>query len=190
MDDRTKALLDRLPTCPERTDEVANQVVELIEVARKLGMSRVADYLFGELTNYRRYHGPKALHPEQKPGEVHLLNSAPETVRYIGWKTKRTGVEAFDVDGLVIPGQVPVFISAAEFEKAGQLTERDTVAPGEFVPANVADAATLAMVGPGGVAARKKTLRAAREAPVNESGSSEPGVLPGSFFGARHKAAE
>lgn len=190
MDDRTRALLDSLPTCPERKDEVANQVVELIDIARKLGMSRVADYLFAELTNYRRYHGPKALHPEQRPGEVHLLNSAPETVRYIGWKTKRAGVEALDVDGIVIPGQVPVFISAAEFERAGQLTDRDTVAPGEFVPAPVADTEPLGMAGLGGVRSRKKTPRAPREVPAKESGSLDPGVLPGGFFGTSHKAAE
>ncbi len=185
MNDQMKALLASLPSCPERIDDVANQVLYLIEIARKLGMSRVADYLFAELNNYHRYHGPKLLHPEQLPGEVHLLNSAPETVRYIGWKSKRAGKVALDLDGVEVPGQVPVFVSAAELEKVGQLTDRDTVAPGLFIP--VPDAAPSARAPDGET--RKKARQQASEKKDNEPVSLGRGVLPDGFFGKNKKDA-
>jgi len=81
------------------------------------------------LSVHSKWYGPKPLHPEQLSGEIHLLNSEPETVRYIGWKSKRAGEVAYDVDGNVVPGNVPVFVQAEEFAKSGQLTDRYTIAP-------------------------------------------------------------
>jgi LmbE family N-acetylglucosaminyl deacetylase len=127
MDEQLRSLVSALPTFPDRMDDVFQQVSDLVEIAQKLGMTGAANYLTTDLNYFRKWHGPKPMHPEQRSGEVHLLNSEPETVRYIGWKTKRAGDVAIDVDGNPVPGQVPVFVEAEELARAGQLTERDTV---------------------------------------------------------------
>lgn len=127
MNEQLKSLVTALPTLPETSDDLYHQVCDLSEIARKLGMTGAANYLEAEIEHSRRWYRPKPIHPEQRAGEVHLLNSDPKTVRYIGWKTKRAGEVAIGAHGNPVQGQVPVFVQADELALAGQLTERDTV---------------------------------------------------------------
>jgi hypothetical protein len=129
MDERLKSLLNALPMLPERTDGGIEQIADLVLIAEKLGMKDAAAFLTEKLEFARKWYGPKPLHPEQLSGEIHLGNSDPSTVRYIGWKTKRVGEVAYDMDGEVEAGKVPVFVMAEEFAKADQITERYSVAP-------------------------------------------------------------
>lgn len=70
-------------------------------------------------------------HPEQQEGEIFLTNSHDldvvgvpirnaVTIRTayegIGWKTKRKGLTAYDVNGKVLNGMFPVFVQIAEIE--------------------------------------------------------------------------
>lgn len=128
MNSKLASLLKSFPILENSTDDLSQQVADLVEVARTVGLTDAADYLEAEVNYYRKWYGPKRLHPEQVVGEVHLLNSDQETVRYIGWKTKRIGKIALDTDGVEVPGQVPVFVIASELAQAGQLTKRDTIA--------------------------------------------------------------
>ncbi len=66
----------------------------------------------------------KPLHPEQRTGEIHLCNLEMAGARVIGWKTKRVGEVAYDVDGIPVPSKVPVFIDAQELIAAGQWTDQ------------------------------------------------------------------
>lgn len=91
-------------------------------------MTAIAQSLRNELDHYRKWYGPKPLHPEPLPGEVLLGNSKQAVVRHIGRKTKRPGQVALGEDGKPVSGQVPVFVDAQELAAAGQLTESDTVA--------------------------------------------------------------
>lgn len=127
MNEQLRSLVTALPTLPDSPEDLYHQISDLLEIARKLGMTGAANYLAAEIEHSRRWYGPKPIHPEQRSGEVHLLNSDPKTVRYIGWKTKRAGEVAIDVNGNPVHGQVPVFVQADELALAGQLTERDTV---------------------------------------------------------------
>jgi hypothetical protein len=122
------SLVKALPVLADRDDSIAAQVADLIIIAQKLGMQSAAQYLATELNHHRMWHGPKPLHPEQQKGEVFLGNSKPDVVRYIGWKSKRVGMVAFNWDGKPLANQVPVFVSAEELREAGQLKPRDTVA--------------------------------------------------------------
>lgn len=123
------SLVKALPVLADRDDSIAAQVADLIIIAQKLGMQSAAQYLATELAHHRMWHGPKPLHPEQQTGEVLLGNSKPDVVRYIGWKSKRAGVVAFDWNGKPLMDQVPVFVSSDELRAAGQLSPRDTIAP-------------------------------------------------------------
>lgn len=127
MNSKLASLLKSFPILENSTDDLSQQVADLVEVARTVGLTDAAAYLEAEVNHFRKWYGPKRLHPEQLVGEVHLLNSDPETVRYIGWKTKRVGKIALDMDGVEVPGQVPLFVMADELAEAGQLTKRDTV---------------------------------------------------------------
>jgi hypothetical protein len=122
-------LICRLPQLEKSSEGGLQQLDYLIKIATRLGLTAGARFLNGELSYFRRWHGPKPIHPEQRSGEVHLLNSDPETVRYIGWKTKRAGEVALDFDANIVAGQVPVFVAAKELKAAGQLDERMSVAP-------------------------------------------------------------
>lgn len=128
MDAQLRSLINALPLLPEREDAIVDQASDLVEIARKLGMTAIAHSLMSELDRHRKWYGPKPLHPEQLPGEVLLGNMKPDVVRYIGWKSKRPGQVAFDIDGKPVSGQVPVFVDAQELAAAGQLTDRHTVA--------------------------------------------------------------
>ena len=128
MNDQLKSLLEAIPELPAREDSALLQVQDLVLVAKKLGMPAAAEYLTRQLAEHNRWYGPKPLHPEQEPGEVHLCNLAQGAVRSIGWKSKRAGEVAYDWNGQTIEGQVPVFVQAQELRAAGQLTERDTIA--------------------------------------------------------------
>jgi hypothetical protein len=124
-----ESLLSAMPQLAERTDDVLQQACDLVQFARKLGMLEVAACLEKRIDFTHKWYGPKPLHPEQRSGEIHLFNSEPDKVRYVGWKSKRAGEVAYGVDGNIEPGKVPVFVLATEFEASGQLTERCTIAP-------------------------------------------------------------
>lgn len=129
MDERLRSLVNALPMLPARTDGGIEQLSDLILIAEKLGMVAIVDHLKNQIDFARKWYGPKPLHPEQLSGEIHLFNDDPEKVRYIGWKSKRVGVVAYDENGTIVPGKVPVFVLAEEFATSGQLTKRYTVAP-------------------------------------------------------------
>ena len=48
-------------------------------------------------------------HPELKEGEVFLTNTANPEMTNIGWESKRLGVVAYDIHGLIVKGLYPVF---------------------------------------------------------------------------------
>lgn len=127
MDARLTSLLNAMPSFPQRTDNVGAQMVDLVQFAEKLGMTEVVEGLNEKIDFYRKWYGPKPLHPEQRSGEIYLFNTKPDVFRFTGWKTKRPGEVAYDEDGKILTGEVPVFIMASEFEAAGQLTDRYTV---------------------------------------------------------------
>lgn len=134
MDERLHSLVNALPYLPERTDSCFEQITDLVQIAEKLGMCEAVKFLNDKLDFYRKWYGPKSLHPEQQSGEIHLYNAElktgdQRTGRYTGWNTERVGKIAYDVDGNVQSGRVPVFVQAEEFAKSGQLTERYTIAP-------------------------------------------------------------
>lgn len=116
-----------MPSFPERIDNVIAQMIDLVKFAQKLGMTEVVEGLNDKIEFNQKWYGPRPLHPEQRTGEIYILNSTLETFRYTGWKTKRAGEVAFDVDGNVLPNQIPIFIMASEYEAAGLLTDRDTI---------------------------------------------------------------
>lgn len=134
MDERLQSLLNALPHLPERTDSCFEQLIDLAQIAEKLGMCEAMKWLNDKLDFSRKWNGPKPLHPEQQSGEIHLYNAElntgdKRTGRYTGWSTERVGKLAYDVDGNVQCGRVPIFVQAEEFAKSGQLTERYTIAP-------------------------------------------------------------
>lgn len=64
-------------------------------------------------------------HPEQQEGEIFLSNSNDEDAmdgtnrtyyQCIGWKTKRRGRTAYDVNGKVVNRMFPVFVQIAEIK--------------------------------------------------------------------------
>lgn len=59
-------------------------------------------------------------HPECKPGELWLTNTVYQDgdlvdFEDIGYQTKRPGKVAYDRNGKVVPGYVPVFVSTVEY---------------------------------------------------------------------------
>ena len=60
-------------------------------------------------------------HPEIKQGEIFLTNSTLEDYNNIGWKTKRRGIVAYDINGNVIKGLFPVFILREEYLKGNDM---------------------------------------------------------------------
>lgn len=58
-------------------------------------------------------------HPELQPGEMWITNSPVDAggIERIGYKSKRTGVNAYDVHGNEVKGLRPVFISKEEYER-------------------------------------------------------------------------
>lgn len=129
MNEQLQSLLNAMPQLPERSDAAFDQACDLVQFARKLGMAEIAANLDKQIDFTRKWYGPKPLHPEQRSGEIHLFNSESDKVRYIGWKSKRAGEVAYDVNGDIEPSKVPVFVLASEFESSGQLTDRYTIAP-------------------------------------------------------------
>ena len=68
--------------------------------------------------------GRTMIHPEQMAGEVFLGNFTPRDLANVGWKSKRTGVLAYQRDGSPYPfqteyGVLPVFVAADELTMAG-----------------------------------------------------------------------
>lgn len=57
-------------------------------------------------------------HPEEGTDEVFLTNTTLANYRKIGYRTKRTGDVAYDVEGGVIRGMFPVFVSRSEYAEA------------------------------------------------------------------------
>ena len=68
-------------------------------------------------------------HPETSDGEVFLTNVGDhdrelrffdeDDYLHIGWKTKRKGSVAYDVNGKEVNGMKPVFVQRSELEKGG-----------------------------------------------------------------------
>lgn len=127
MDAKKHQLLELIPQQSQRCDSAFDQLTDLIAVAEKLGMTEATNYLQPKLDMARKYTDPMPLHPDQRSGEILLFNSEKSTARYIGWKSTRIGAAAYDFDGNWEEGKVPVFVSAAEFAAAGQLTDRYTI---------------------------------------------------------------
>ena len=62
--------------------------------------------------NYREQH------PELRTGERRLTNVGVENVgQEIGYQSKRVGKVAYDIQGNVIEGMVPVFVLKEEYNK-------------------------------------------------------------------------
>jgi hypothetical protein len=68
-------------------------------------------------------------HPELRQGEVFLGNfddpaekdifleeEDNTTVYDIGWKTKRIGIKAYSIEGVILEHSVPVFVQATELQ--------------------------------------------------------------------------
>lgn len=126
MDQQLKLALDALPPIADRFDTKADQIRDLIEVARALRMSEAVPALQSLLCSIWCSE-PKPIHPEQEPGEIHLCNLEPEGARVVGWKTKRIGVIAYTSGGQPDPSKVPVFVQADEFKAAGQWDARYSI---------------------------------------------------------------
>ena len=59
-------------------------------------------------------------HPEIREGEFYLGNFTEDGYSKIGWKTKRRGVHAYDIDGDPIRcGTFPVFAKKSELDAKG-----------------------------------------------------------------------
>ena len=56
-------------------------------------------------------------HPEQEDGETFLTNSTLEDYPHVGWKTKRKGMIAYDINDVPIKGLIPVFVQQSEISK-------------------------------------------------------------------------
>jgi len=62
--------------------------------------------------NYREQH------PELRTGEKWLTNVGVENAgQEIGYQSKRIGEVAYDIEGNVVEGLVPVFVSKEEYDK-------------------------------------------------------------------------
>lgn len=56
-------------------------------------------------------------HPEIRDGEMFLTNILAEDYIHIGWKTKRSGLQAYTVYGESLSHYVPVFVQKEEYEE-------------------------------------------------------------------------
>jgi len=68
--------------------------------------------------NFKQFDQQK--HPELMEGEIWVSNCSEDSYDKIGWKTKRRGEIAYDVNGKVVREFFPVFIQASEKEKEPQ----------------------------------------------------------------------
>lgn len=59
-------------------------------------------------------------HPEMGEHEILLTNTPDGNGHWIGWKTKRLGDVAYDIDGNVVDGLRPVFVERQEIKAAGE----------------------------------------------------------------------
>ena len=70
------------------------------------------------------------IHPELQEGEIFLTNTN-EGMSWCGWKTKRQGKIAYDIEGNPIShmGYVPIFVQRSELRAAGitKLSDGETV---------------------------------------------------------------
>ena len=67
------------------------------------------------------------IHPEQLPDEEFCTNVGPETdLARIGWKTKRVGTFAYDINGKVVNGLKPVFVSGEDAKTLRSLKDQNT----------------------------------------------------------------
>ena len=57
-------------------------------------------------------------HPEMKDGEIFLNNISTDNFKFVGWKTKRLGTFAYDIEGNVINELRPLFVMREEYVKA------------------------------------------------------------------------
>ena len=55
-------------------------------------------------------------HPELRKGEMFFTNVDTKGFRRMGWVTKRQGQIAYDVNGKVVQGHLPVFIQKSEYD--------------------------------------------------------------------------
>jgi len=127
MDKKMAAILETVPQMPKRMDSVCAQMEDLVEFAKRFGMEEVVEGLEYKIDFNKKWYGPKPLHPEQRKGEIHLVDTPNQDIKYIGWKTKRMGEKAYDDEGNEVPNMFPIFIMAYEYEERGLLTERFTV---------------------------------------------------------------
>lgn len=56
-------------------------------------------------------------HPELREGETFLTNSTPEDYYRIGWKTKRSGMIAYDINEVPVKGLIPIFVQQSEIDR-------------------------------------------------------------------------
>lgn len=69
-------------------------------------------------------------HPELLEGEAYLCNSHTKDLPSFGWKSKRTGLVAYDIYDKVInnaPNFFPVFVSKAEVQHILKFDADDNV---------------------------------------------------------------
>ncbi len=67
-------------------------------------------------------------HPEIREGEIFLTNSTVKEYEKVGWKTKRMGYIALDVNGNIIDstsGLFPVFLQKKEYDDYYKGKKRD-----------------------------------------------------------------
>lgn len=60
-------------------------------------------------------------HPERKEDEVYITNTDEEDYHDIGWKTKRHGIDAYDLSGKKFgefPRVFPVFVKISEIKQS------------------------------------------------------------------------
>lgn len=108
-------LFEKIVATPEYVHKLPEgmygAMTELLEEVDKEGFRTADDYP----------------HPEQQEDEVFISNSHDEgpvddtgrtDYECIGWKTKRRGVVAYDVNGKVLPEMFPVFVKRSEIEQA------------------------------------------------------------------------
>ena len=69
--------------------------------------------------NFYEIHHFSVNHPERREDERWWMNDAvPDNYTEPRFKTLRVGHDAYDAEGLLIPGLVPLFLSEEEFTEA------------------------------------------------------------------------
>lgn len=69
---------------------------------------------FGWWTDVELYQNKRKINPEQLDSEFWVTNSSNDQYDHVGWKTKRRGVNAYDIDGKLVPRMFPVFVERQE----------------------------------------------------------------------------